>query len=250
MGTRKSVDNSSKAEDPAHLVFRKSYWDRPGHSRKGDDTQNALHEAVGYALSNWEEADQELADLFLVFTCEASTQKVGRQVRNAVRRAYGSIISNSGRRSAVEAAAEVYFNPWWESKPVRQPLVDILNAVQWASNRRDDLAHGIVSPYISAQVSDLRGNIIKKEDFGCFLMPPEYKTDRTHAYMQGVDHPSGAMKARYSFTSKDIRRFGLQFIALRAAIQNYVRRIRKDKEGRIPLVEQIKTAVSEKEKKR
>jgi hypothetical protein len=54
-----------------------------------------------------------------------------------------------------------------------------------------------------------------------------------------MDHPSEALKARYSFTSKDIRQFGFQFIALQAAIQNYARRIRKDKRGNVPLVEEL-----------
>jgi hypothetical protein len=228
------VNTSNAAVNAAELVFKKDYWDRPAISPKGDDAPQTLHEAVGYALSNWEEADQEMADLFLIFTCEAGTQEVGRQVRNAVQRAYGSIISNSGRRSALEAAAEVYFQPWWDNKPVKQSLVGVLNAIGWASQRRDDIAHGIVSPFIRGVVRDLSGRIIKEEDFGCFLMPPEYKTDRTHAYIQDVAHPSGAMKARYCFTSKDIRQFGFQFLALRAAIQHYVSRVRKDKEGKIP----------------
>ena len=53
--------------DPA-VVYKKTYWDRPPQDSKGDGKIEAIYEAVGYALSHWEQADQELANLFLNIT--------------------------------------------------------------------------------------------------------------------------------------------------------------------------------------
>jgi hypothetical protein len=233
------------------VIFTEKYWKRPKQSQKGDDSQQPIYEAVGQALSNWEEADQELSELFLIFTCDAGEQ-VDVRVRNAVRRAYGSIISNSGRRLAVEAAAEVYFSPWRDDfkKPIRKSLTDILNVVQWASKLRDDIAHGIVWPYMTIQFGVSEG-VTKTEKIGCFLLPPEYKTDRTYAFPQSGGHPTEMLKAEYCFTSKDIKDIVFNFIAVRALIQRYKKLVTKNSSGEMPLIEQIKrdaTAKAEKKK--
>jgi len=208
------------SQDAAELVYVKTFWDRPPIADEGDKEQRTIYEAVGEALSNWEEVDQELADLFLIFTCEAGTRDgPGRLVRNAVRRAYGSIISNVGRRLAIEAAAEVYFVPWWGNKAVSAPLIKLLEAVGWASKRRDDIAHGIVDRPSTMEVYDAYGVLQTSQQHGSFLMPPEYKTDRTYAYPKNLDHPAGMRRARYAYNSAQIRDFTWRFQALKSAIQ-------------------------------
>jgi hypothetical protein len=222
-------------------IYTEQYWKRPTSSPKGDDCQDPIYKAVGLALSRWEEADQDLADLFLIFTCEASKQKVDDRVRNAVRRSYGAIISNSGRRLAVEAAAEVYFSFWSEfEKPITKSLMAVLTVVQRASKLRDDIAHGIVWPYMTVETRDSTDSITKKEELGCFLMPPEYRTDRTHAYPHGGGHPTEMLKAEYCLTSKDILEIAFKFAAVRAVIQDYKKLVTKNREGEMPLVEKIK----------
>ena len=226
--------------DPA-VVYKKTYWDRPPQDSKGDGKIEAIYEAVGYALSHWEQADQELANLFLTLTDSTTTEPSAR-APNAVRRAYGSITSNVGRRAAVEAAAEIYFGRYWENKFVRQPLTDVLNAVQWASRRRDDIAHGIAkgpSTFTRRDGADL-SKVEATFEFGCFLMPPEYNTDRTHPFVsiKKTPHPGDFWRARYTFTSKHIRQFGFQFIVLEAAIQRYIKRVREDENGEIPIVKE------------
>lgn len=136
-------------------------------------------------------------------------------------------------------------NPKWEkTAELRKPLIDILNAVQWASNRRDDFAHGIVIP----PSEYFRRNLLNPDEpeetqsFGCFLLPPEYKTDRTFAFRQSehLGHPSTWLKARYSYTGSQITQFGFQFLLLKAAIQAYAKRAKRDEVGAIEIIEETK----------
>jgi hypothetical protein len=141
-------------------------------------------------------------------------------------RAYGSIFGNSGRRTAVRAAAEAYFGAYWEEKAVKKSLNDIVNAVEWASARRDDVAHGVV----------LGGITIDGVKYGSFHVPPEYNTSRTHLNMQPASQ--SFLRERYRYTSEDIMTFAAKFSELRNAIWDFTMKVLKS-DGRIPLVEEL-----------
>jgi len=106
--------------------------------------------------------DQALAGLFLAFTAPDAP------LWYAVKRAYGTIFGNAGRRSAVRAAADVYLLPYVQFAPVREAITKLLNAVEWASSRRDDIAHGFAE---RAMVNGI--------DRGVFLQPADYNTRNT-----------------------------------------------------------------------
>src|SRR5882672_10154588 len=154
---------------PKNPIFtKKPYWDRPASRKQGDPSGTLIFQAVGQALSSWERADQELATLFWILT-GCSEDAVAS---TAIKRAYGSIESNVGRRKAVLAVAEVHFRKYWHIKAVFHSINQILEAMSFASHRRDDIAHGIVQD----------GIVINGHNHGAFLMPPEYNTGRTHAF--------------------------------------------------------------------
>jgi hypothetical protein len=202
-------------------LFAEAYWKRPDPRDKGDASPDAIAMAVGHTLSKWELADQALSKLFLQF-CEVS----GPVTYNAVRRAYGSIESNSGRRNAVLDAAEVYFGAYWTNKFIQQSVKDIINAVQWASKRRDDIAHGVIW-----------GNLILDGvHYGSFLMPPDYNTGRSHAFMEDSTDPLRFTRAKYRYTSADISPFFEKFSFLRNEIDGYIGVIRRV-DGRFPALE-------------
>jgi hypothetical protein len=218
---------TSKPEKPA--IFTKKYWKRPDPQPKGDDKAQTIYQAVGEALSQWEYVDQRLADLFLAFTSDASADDT---TKRAIRRAYGSIISTAGRRAAIRAASEIYFGPPTkviglefrlppEAEDVENGLVSILSAAQWASRLRDDIAHGLVREDMEI-VTRRDDEIIKEEQFGSFLMPPEYNTERTHAHPKEYTHLADAYMARYCYNSSDINDIKLKFYALVGAITSYL----------------------------
>lgn len=207
-----------KPEKPA--IFTEAYWKRPVPREKGDASPDVTAQMVGHTLSKWELADQALSHLFIALcdcTSAASLQ--------AIRRAYGSIESNSGRRNAVAAAAEPYFGPYWDNKFVKQSLMDIINAVQWAAKRRDDIAHGII------------WNItIDNVHYGAFLMPPEYNTGRSHLFIENSSDPLQFMRAKYRYTADDIGELFSKFGLLGKAITDYQQMIKRE-DGRFPALE-------------
>ena len=211
-------------------ILTSEYWERPVPRDRGDSNAQIIYQAVGHALSSWEKADQELAALFSVLTDCADEPTSARTIR----RAYGSIESNSGRRKAVEAVAEVFFGAHWHEKAVRQSLTEIINAVQRASRIRDDIAHGIVW-------SDI---VIEGNDYGAFHMPPEYNTGRTHAFRID-DSELGVLLAKYRYTADDIAKFAQKVLELTETIHSYIRSIIRREDGTIPLVQTLQ-AIDEK----
>jgi hypothetical protein len=204
-------------------IFTQAYWERPAGRNKGEDGAAKIHQAVGFAISTWERTDQALADLFIVLTGADS----GRSV-DAIRRAYGSIHGNAGRRAAVLAAAEVYFEPHWKQKAVRQSLIDLTNAVQWASVLRDDLAHGITWDHIA----------VDDEMLGGFLLPADYNTGRTFAFAQPENSPLSFMKAHYRYISEDILLIASKFSELREKIYDYINTL-EDPAGKSALLTRL-----------
>jgi hypothetical protein len=206
--------------DPA--LFKETYWNRPEPRQKGDPDVNMIYHAVGNALSWWEIAEGELAQLFC-FVTRATTDATSYR---AVYRAFGAIHTNAGRRDVITAAAEVHFSPYWQNKTVRKSLTQVLDAVRHGSKLRDDIAHGMVASYV-----------VQHEDFGAFLTPPEYNQSRTHAEFQGGE-PLDLLRTRYRYTSADIMDIAAKFQKLHLAIGSYSLKVICH-EGRIPIVEEI-----------
>jgi hypothetical protein len=183
-------------------VFTQDYWTRPENQNLGDADNNNIYHAVGYALTCWEIAEEALAELYLVLT---HTEKSSI---SPVRRAFGSIESNSGRRKAIEAAAEAHFERRWEENDIRKAFLLVIDAVARASRRRDDLAHGIAL-----------GQQFDERSFGAFLFPPDYNTPRTHMYADtGDGDPLFFTMTKYRFTSQQIMEFANRFNQLKEAI--------------------------------
>ena len=49
-------------------IFPKGFWDRPSARSKGNSDPDEIAQAVGYALSNWEQVDQQMANIFIAMT--------------------------------------------------------------------------------------------------------------------------------------------------------------------------------------
>jgi hypothetical protein len=196
-------------------AFTDKYWDRPPSRDKGDSDSDPIHWATGYALSQWENMEEGLGYMFGIITETSPSESVAR--------AYGSIESNSGRRKALLAAAEAYLGDAWNKKTVRKKFTDVINAVEWASKRRDDIAHGIV-----------RGYVVGTKDFGFFLTPPNYNTGRT-TKRPSVDNFGFFSTAKYRYTRDDIKSLADKFLGLHFLVTDLANRLRKEA-GVIPLV--------------
>jgi hypothetical protein len=210
--------------EPKSHVLAKPYWERPNPQKMGDPDNERIFQAVGSALSNWERAEEALSSLFLAVTEQDNYSA------NPVKRAFGSIDSSSVRRKAILAAAEAYFSDDWEDKDVRLPFFKVLEAVSFASKRRDDIAHGTVSRHR-----------VDGKPFGSFLQPPHYNTERTKAYARlDEDDPLYFLFTDFRYVSADISAFDTKFQELGAAIHYLAGFIRKLDDGSILFVRAIR----------
>ena len=147
-------------------IFSEAYWERPDAGNQGNPNASQVYEAVGFALTRWELMEEALAELYLALVGAPKASD------NPTRRAFGSIESNSGRRKAIDAAAEAFLGQHWNDKDIRAAFVWITYFVGTASKRRDDIAHGIVVR-----------QVIDGKDYGYFLFPPDYNSLRTNIYV-------------------------------------------------------------------
>jgi hypothetical protein len=222
-----------QAKAPKGRLFPKEYWSRPppADRKTGDPSVDQIYHAVGAALSSWESTEESFALLFAVLS-------QGREldVHNSLRRAFGSIENTAGRIRAVQAVAPVYFGQYWELAEVRRPLTVLLEEVQHASYRRNDIAHGKALNVITHDRSP-DGSLTERR-LGALLVAPEYMTGRTNLDVQafGEDDAFALTRSHYRFTSSDILSFARKFSELQFQITYYIQTVAKDEKTRLPKV--------------
>src|SRR4051812_21149847 len=77
-------------------------WPGERGATKGDVDSDALHAAVGFALSRWEELEDELARLF----CEL----IGARWGQPAVRAFGTVPNSRNRIDMLDEAATAFFH--------------------------------------------------------------------------------------------------------------------------------------------
>lgn len=192
-------------------LFPKGYFGRCEPDATGDRDISTIFHAVGFALTNWEQAECALATLFYVVSNATEANAL-----NAVRRAFGAIESSAGRRRAIRAAAEIYFSHEWTNPIVSGPFNALIRAFDNGSARRDEIAHGTAYGLQTDGV-----------ELGAFLYPAEYNTQRTHAWMGPHEDPFSLTKATYRYTSRNILDYAFKFSELRNKVWEYIASIRK-----------------------
>jgi hypothetical protein len=175
-----------------------TYWVRPSKRTDGVENAEPIYTAVGRTLSSWENVEEALTNLFL-----AIARPPTKNSYLSVSRAFGSMMSNSARRSATEAAADIYFsiNPTVSRGPFNQ----IIQNVTRASKLRDDAAHGRVS-----EVTPKR----------YLLMPPSYNSTRTAPTAD--PEKIGFETAAYRYNAEDLEGICPKFDLLAHAIGDYI----------------------------
>jgi hypothetical protein len=113
-------------------------WDIPPFASSGDKTPNRTYEAVGCALSAWEELEVGLSYLFGIFT--------GKNPLSMTTYAeYGEPTIFALRADALQRTAERYFigRP---SQELEAFFGSLMYDARAFSARRNDIAHGVVRP--------------------------------------------------------------------------------------------------------
>jgi hypothetical protein len=171
--------------DPAWKIL----WPGDRGATKGDSTRETLHAAVGFALSKWEELEDELAKTF--------TELVGARWGEPAVRAYGSVNNFHGRADMLDAAADAFFYFATYRKKIAGPdaliaktKVEYDSLIKYCRNfagRRNEIAHGRHQSH---------------PELGHFLRPAQYNSKK-----YTFDEPFGL----YSYTSVEISTYASHF---------------------------------------
>jgi hypothetical protein len=169
-------------------------WDVPPKPSHGDSHEDAISLAVGRALTSWEFAEEQLAEIFAIFV-NADMSDVERAP--AVR-AYGSVITARGRADMLEAAGEAYFYNAPNSE-IEAHLADILRTYRGYAGRRNDIAHGRI------------GQNSQHPARGWYLYPGLYNSNK---------YPIGE-PPKYLYSSVEIKEIKGGFEALYDAVVDF-----------------------------
>lgn len=177
--------SSSPAPNPGE------YWKAPASASQGEPEVSVIFTAVGAALSNWEHVEASFATMF-------GTLLEG--ARFAAERVFGTMVSNSNKRTALSAASSVVFVYRHVSEADTETWKLLLRHYDEASIRRTEIAHGVVT------------GVSTDKPHGLFLMPPTYNTKKVTlpwiaAQKEGID----VFGHQYRYTSEDIYHFHSRF---------------------------------------
>jgi hypothetical protein len=179
----------------------KQPWEVPDQPTRGDTSKDNLFRAVGAALSQWEFFEGNLT-LAFSYLLGAGYGNIG-----AIR-AYGSVETFRGRAKLIESAAEVYFryNP---DNALHSLLDEILKRSRQFSARRNEIAHGIVSPFVRLSEND------EWVDCGFVLYPAYYATRKRQL---PATTPLDPVEFTFAYSSIEIDTFRDHFDRLAAQV--------------------------------
>jgi hypothetical protein len=165
-------------------------WHPPPFPKRGNRSSRALYEAIGRALCTWEELETMLAHLYAAL-CGRS------QFDAKANHAYGEELNFRNRLTELERAGCRYF--------VKRPdqtqegeLAWVIRYVRGYSQRRNDVAHGVVR--LLHMVLDPRQGLLTAPTEWC-LVPPDFR----EAKFVSPDTPA------HILTSREINHFATAF---------------------------------------
>jgi hypothetical protein len=184
-------------EREAEMNNPNDIWARPPFPDKGDLNEDVLFASVGRALTAWELFEADLAFLFAAFI-------VPQRDSEAARRAYGCVANPRGRAELIRGAASVYFRNF-PNQDSEEALDTLLATAQRGAERRNDIAHGYVRPYLIKEPHP--------DPISWVLFPPYYNTKRQDSW----GFPD------YAYTSAHIDHFRSQFEGLKSTLSEVCR---------------------------
>lgn len=189
-------------------------WDAAPFPARGDQSPETLFIEVGRALTEWELFEERLSWIFALLV----TDRPGEPGQAAIH-SYGSIASFRGRSDMVGMAAAAYLAERPASEAVAK-LKPFLTRANDFATRRNEIAHGIVQPFYSQEVTaqmqvDLEDS---PEPDGFALMPATYNSRKNElAKAGGFENPVEFLiyrQPRYAYTGESISKYGNEFRGL------------------------------------
>lgn len=116
-------------------------WDVRPQSDMGDRDSEVLFAAIGQALTEWENVESSLAELFAVFVSARGKSTFWKPAILA----YGTIISFKSRCDMLRAAGEAYFSTRKHFQGKARNFKELVDRAGNYAARRNEIAHGQVS---------------------------------------------------------------------------------------------------------
>jgi hypothetical protein len=114
-------------------------WDRRPWPNRGDPDRETIYLQVGQFISLWERLEAALAFLFANFSAPYPQSEPAR-------RAFFAVRTFEGRSDMLKAASEAYFGANYSSE-LQTEMKDILSLSKCYSQRRNEIAHGLVDQF-------------------------------------------------------------------------------------------------------
>lgn len=173
----------------------------------GSNSREQIFLCVGRALTQWEIIESILGFLFSHLVESQS---------NAAQRAYGTISNTSGRRTAIENAAEIFHDRHYKF-PIGE-LKLLMAHYGKAASYRNRIAHGLATEH-----TDEKG--ISK---GVFLVPSffssKHRSAQTYEFWKKVEEAENDFDVfgySYRYTHEDIDFFNSKFEELSKMINQF-----------------------------
>jgi hypothetical protein len=160
----------------------------------GDPSEEITFTSVGRALTNWEFFEVQLAKVFAAL--------IGADDPFPAHLAYGSVLAFNGRSKLISASAEAFF----ASHPninLLEGATKILKNADRAAARRNEIAHGMVSPYYS--------RMQRRVKLGFALIPPNYARNKNILTPAQDSESRFTMMPKFVYSSKEIDTSGKRF---------------------------------------
>lgn len=151
-------------------------------------TQRQIFAAVGHALSTWERMEFSLSELYHALLDAKNEGAVA---------AYGTVMSSSSRMTMLHQAYEFFR---FKGEPQFTGIPELINNVREFSNRRDEIAHGMVSMPTRAR--------------GWYLAPSWYHTKNAPRSAEGASEKYNYGIGKYAYSAEQIDAYREQFKAL------------------------------------
>lgn len=142
-------------------------WDRPPIPPRGDDFADITYAAVGGFLSQWEKVEIELSDLYAIFTSRPNTREAYEDYYNEAR-------SLASRIALLDDSAERFFVKC-PSQVTEGEFANLKARVSGFSERRHEIAHGVVRPYFEYAVLTEWSDPLDQDQTRTCLAPPYYQ---------------------------------------------------------------------------
>jgi hypothetical protein len=154
----------------------KNLWDIPNPEPKGDPNETMIYTAVGAALSKWESVEAAAAEIFTVLV-GAESAMTSLVVPPAVR-AFGIVTSFPTRCEMITTAAKAFFSIHKEVASYERDIGDALSEAREYSNRRNEIAHGVVREVTNSETKEFEGYYL----FPSFYNPKRFPVSRFPTY--------------------------------------------------------------------